>query len=100
MFDPHLVRRFSQLLGIYPPGNIVKLDTGALAVVLRTHASDPSRPAVRVIVDADGLRLTTPVDLALWMDDSTIGPPPRIVTPVDPISVGIDPLTLLDDAAA
>jgi putative nucleotidyltransferase with HDIG domain len=99
-FDQHLVRRFSQLLGIYPPGNIVKLDTGALAVVLRTHAPDPARPAVRVVIDADGHRLATPVDLALWMDDSTIGPPPRIVTPVDPKDVGFDPLTFLDEAVA
>ena len=28
-FDQHLVRRFSQLMGIYPPGNMVRLDTGA-----------------------------------------------------------------------
>ena len=99
-FDQHLVRRFSQLLGIYPPGNIVKLDTGALAVVLRTHAPDPARPAVRVVTDADGHRLATPVDLALWMDDSTIGLTPRIVTPVDPKDVEFDPLTFLDEAAA
>ena len=99
-FDQHLVRRFSQLLGIYPPGNVVKLDTGALAVVLRTHAPDPSRPAVRVVKDAAGQRLTHPVDLALWMEDSTIGPPPRIVTPVDPTGVGIDPLVYLDEPAA
>jgi len=98
-FDQHLVRRFSQLLGIYPPGNVVRLDTGALAVVLRTHAPDPSRPAVRVVIDAEGHRLDTPVDLALWMDDSSIGPPPRIVTPVDPKEIGIDPLTFLDEVA-
>ena len=99
-FDQHLVRRFSQLLGIYPPGNVVRLDTGALAVVLRTHAPDPARPAVRVVVGPDGIRLARPIDLALWMDDSTIGPPPRIVTPVDPSEVGIDPLMYLDEAAA
>ena len=32
--DQHLVRRFTQLLGIYPPGNLVKLSTGEVAVVL------------------------------------------------------------------
>ena len=99
-FDQHLVRRFSQLIGIYPPGNLVRLDTGALAVVLRTHAPDPARPAVRIIVGPDGNRLARPVDMALWMDDSTIGPPPRIVTPVDPAGTGIDPLAFLDEAAA
>jgi putative nucleotidyltransferase with HDIG domain len=48
--DQHLVRRFVQLLGIYPPGNLVKLSTGETAVVLRVHAPDPHRPRVRVPV--------------------------------------------------
>ena len=40
-FDQHLVRRFVQLLGIYPPGNLVRLSTGEVAVVARVHAPDP-----------------------------------------------------------
>ena len=98
-FDRSLVRRFGQLMGIYPVGNLVRLDTGALAVVLQIHSPDPSRPAVRVIVGPDGQRLATPQDLALWADDDPSGPPPRIVTPVDPADVGIDPLPFLDTDA-
>ncbi len=99
-FDQHLVRRFTQLMGIYPPGNLVRLDTGALAVVLRTHAPDPARPAVRVIVDPDGTPLAAPVDLALWEADPAGAPTPRIVTPVNPAETGIDPLLYLDMRAA
>ena len=99
-FDQRLVRRFSQLLGIYPTGNLVRLDDGALAVVLRVHAPDPARPMVRVIAGPDGALLTAPRDLPLWVDDGPDGPPPRIVTPVDPADAGIDPLPYLDDAAA
>ena len=99
-FEQRLVRRFSQLMGIYPVGNLVRLDTGALAVVLRIHAPDPARPVVRIIVGPDGERLSTPSDVALWVDDSPDGPPPRIVTPVDPAEAGIDPLPYLDEAAA
>jgi HD-GYP domain-containing protein (c-di-GMP phosphodiesterase class II) len=99
-FDQQLVRRFSQLMGIYPLGNVVKLDTGALAVVVQIHAAEPSRPLVRVVVAPDGSRLPTPVDLALWVDDSPTGPPPRIVCPVDPNDAGIDPLAFLDSSAA
>jgi putative nucleotidyltransferase with HDIG domain len=99
-FDPRLVRRFGQLMGIYPVGNLVRLDNGALAVVLQVHAPDPSRPAVRVIVDPDGRTLAAPYDLALWSEAGASGPPPRIVAPVDPEEVGIDPLPYLDDAAA
>ena len=60
-FDQHLVRRFSQLMGIYPPGNLVRLDTGELAVVLRVYAPDPYRPKVRVILGADGEKLRAAV---------------------------------------
>jgi putative nucleotidyltransferase with HDIG domain len=98
-FDQHLVRRFSQLMGIYPPGNMVRLDTGAIAVVLRTHAPDPARPAVRVVIGPSGDRLAAPVDLALWDDESPAGPPPRIVTPVNPADFKVDPLEFLDPAA-
>jgi putative nucleotidyltransferase with HDIG domain len=99
-FDQRLVRRFSQLLGIYPPGNLVRLDDGTLAVVLRVHAPDPARPMVRVIAGPDGTRLPAPRDVALWSDNVPYGPPPRIVTPVDPADTGIDPLPYLDEAAA
>jgi putative nucleotidyltransferase with HDIG domain len=99
-FDQRLVRRFSQLMGVYPVGNLVRLDTGELAVVLRIHAPDPARPVVRVVVGSDGERLSTPRDVALWADDSPDGPPPRIVTPVDPADAGLDPLPYLDEAAA
>jgi putative nucleotidyltransferase with HDIG domain len=40
-FDQHLVRRFAQLVGIYPPGNLVRLNTGEVAVVLQTYSIDP-----------------------------------------------------------
>jgi hypothetical protein len=99
-FDQRLVRRFSQLLGIYPPGNLVRLDDGTLAVVLRVHAPDPARPMVRVIAGPDGTRLPAPHDVALWIDNVPDGPQPRIVTPVDPADAGIDPLPYLDEAAA
>jgi putative nucleotidyltransferase with HDIG domain len=99
-FDQRLVRRFSQLLGIYPVGNLVRLDDGSLAVVLRVHAPDPSKPLVRVITAADGGPLATPRDVPLWLDGTPDQPVPRIVTPVDPAAAGIDPLAFLDEAAA
>ncbi|MEW5982392.1 MAG: HD domain-containing phosphohydrolase [Acidobacteriota bacterium] len=99
-FDQRLVRRFAQLMGIYPPGSLVRLDTGSIAVVVRTHAPDPARPAVRVLTEPDGRRLEQPFDVALWEDDGPAGPPPQIVTPLDPAVVGIDPLPYLEVAAA
>jgi putative nucleotidyltransferase with HDIG domain len=94
-FDQHLVRRFSQLMGIYPPGNLVKLDTGEFGVVLRVYAPDPFRPKVRVIADNSGAKLPRPYDTNLWEADETSHGPKSIVSPVDPGTVDIDPLTYL-----
>lgn len=55
-FDPVIVKGFINLLGVFPVGTLVVLDTFELALV---HASSPrpealSRPIVRVVSDARG----------------------------------------------
>jgi putative nucleotidyltransferase with HDIG domain len=92
-FDQHLVRRFTQLLGIYPAGNMVRLDTGEVAVVLATYAPDPFRPRVRVLLDASGAALHRPYDLDLWA--AREGQPQAVQAPLDPATFGIDPLAYL-----
>jgi putative nucleotidyltransferase with HDIG domain len=94
-FDQHLVRRFAQLVGVYPVGNLVQLNTGEVALVTSTHAPDPYRPHVRVIVDRHGARLSAPVDVNLWEVADAGALAPSIVSVVDPADIGIDPLTLL-----
>ena len=94
-FDQHLVRRFSQLVGIYPAGSAVRLDTGELAVVVTIYAPDPHRPQVRVIVDRMGARLDVPYDVNLWESQLEEGRPSSIAAPVDTADLGIDPLMLL-----
>ena len=91
-FDQHLVRRFVQLLGIYPPGNLVKLNSGEVAVVSQVHAPDPHRPRVRVLFAKDGSRLDLPQDRNLW--EST-DPGDAVMSPVEPAAYGIDPLSYL-----
>jgi putative nucleotidyltransferase with HDIG domain len=99
--DQNLVRRFVQLLGIYPPGNLVKLSTGEVAVVLRVHAPDPHRPRVRVLFGADGARLELPFERNLWepqpdrQSDQTLE---NVESPVDPAAYSLDPLTFLETA--
>jgi putative nucleotidyltransferase with HDIG domain len=94
-FDQHLVRRFSQLMGIYPPGNLVKLDTGQFAVVLRVFAPDPYRPKVRVIADAGGEKIARPYDVNLWEASAESDGPQAVISPVNPSTLGVDPLTYL-----
>ncbi len=98
-FDQHLVRRFSQLVGIYPVGNLVKLDTGEVAVVLKVHAPDPHRPKVKVVLDREEATLEFPYELNLWERTSAAakedGRPTAILKPVDPKALGLDPLFFL-----
>ena len=94
-FDQHLVRRFVQLLGVYPPGNLVKLNTGEIAVVTKVHAPDPYRPRVRVLFDAGGTRIDLPYDRNLWENAQPGAERPSVVAPVDPALYGIDPLNFM-----
>ena len=94
-FDRNLVRRFSQLLGIYPPGNLVRLSTGEMAVVVKVHAPDPFRPRVRVISDRAGERLEVPLDRNLWDATDEQGQLMAVAKPLDPAEYGLDPLSFM-----
>ena len=94
-FDQNLVRRFVQLLGIYPPGNLVRLSTGEVAVVARVHAPDPYRPRVRVLFNAAGARLDLPYERNLWEPPHPGAAADSVVGPLDPAEFGIDPLNFL-----
>ncbi|HLG54609.1 MAG TPA: HD-GYP domain-containing protein [Vicinamibacterales bacterium] len=89
-FDQHLVRRFVQLVGIYPAGNLVRLDGGEIAVVLEAHAPDPYRPRVRILIGRDGVALEKPGEVNLW--EAEEGAANAIQSPLDPAEYGIDPL--------
>jgi putative nucleotidyltransferase with HDIG domain len=94
-FDRHLVRRFVQLIGIYPVGTIVRLDTGEVGVVQRVYAPDPYRPHVRVLIGREGARLDLPYDINLWETTANPQLPKAIVAPLDPGDFSFDPLTLI-----
>jgi hypothetical protein len=90
-YDPILIKAFVSLLGIYPPGCVVLLDTHEIAVVLAVD-SDPrsvNRPHVKVVVDSDGLHIDGPiVSLA---ERTTAGDFARTVIKVlEPERYGID----------
>jgi putative nucleotidyltransferase with HDIG domain len=94
-FDRHLVRRFVQLLGIYPPGNLVRLNTGEIGVVLRAHAPDPYRPRVRVLFAPDGSRYEPAYPVNLWEVEPNPAQASSVVAPVDPAGFQIDPLACM-----
>jgi putative nucleotidyltransferase with HDIG domain len=99
-FEAQLVRRFVQLLGIYPPGTLVKLASDSVAVVTRIHAPDPYRPRVKVLFGVDGTRYDTPIERNLWERTPDGEPSDSVVSPLDPTPYAIDPLNFIDVARA
>ena len=93
--DRYLRRRFVQLVGIYPAGNLVRLNTGETAVVLKVHAPDPYRPKVRVLTNRQGRRLDLAYEWNLWEPSDDPERPSSIVAPLDPSGFDFDPLMLL-----
>ncbi len=57
-FDAQLVKVFASMIGIYPVGTVLELDTGEYAVVVKPSRdmADIARPFVNVISGADGVQ--------------------------------------------
>lgn len=55
-FDPVLLKVFINMLGIYPAGSVVLLDTGEVGVVMKANPAELSRPEVAIIADKTGKR--------------------------------------------
>jgi HD-GYP domain-containing protein (c-di-GMP phosphodiesterase class II) len=55
-FDSGIVKVFLKSMGIYPVGSVVILNDGSIGSVIRTHASVPLRPVVRILMDSGGKR--------------------------------------------
>lgn len=53
LFDGRLVEKFIQALGVYPPGCIVLLNTGQIAIVTEINAEKRTRPVVRLLMAED-----------------------------------------------
>lgn len=94
-FHPALLRRFVNLMGLYPIGTVVQLNTAEVGVVTQTHPEDPFRPQVKLILEASGAPYETPMLANTWDRDSRGEYPRAVVEAVDGPVVGIDPLAYL-----
>ena len=66
-FDQHLVRRFVQLLGIYPPGNLVQAEHRRdRRRAADARAGSRTGRACACMFRADGARLEVPQDRNLF----------------------------------
>lgn len=94
-FNRTLLRRFVNLMGLFPIGTLVRLNTEEIGVVTQTHPDDPFRPQVKLILDRKGEKLEIPLLTNTWDRDVRGEFPRAVVEAVDSQQVGIDPLGYL-----
>ena len=86
--DGSLVTAFIEMMGKYPVGTLVRLDTNEVAVVYRPNQLDEEAPIVRVLIEAGGKRLTIPREQPLVEQNGSHYA--QIVAVVDPLLKNID----------
>jgi hypothetical protein len=90
--DPVVVKAFINLLGIYPVGTLVVLDTFELAVVsgANPRLDALSRPMVKIVSDAQGNIVVPPLEVDLAQQDGNGDYPRTIIKTADPDRYGIN----------
>ena len=94
-FNQPLLRRFVNMMGLFPIGTIVRLNTEEIGVVTAEHPEDPFRPQVKIMFTRRGEPIESPYLANTWERDSRGDFPRAVVESVDPDSVELDPLTVL-----
>lgn len=95
ILDGAILGRFIELMGSYPVGTLVRLDTNEVAVVYRPNPLDEESPVVRVLIDGDGKRLKMPREQSLVERNGLRYA--NIVAVVDPLLKNIDVGRLIAD---
>lgn len=52
-FDPHLMKALAALMCLYPIGSLLKLSSGATAIVIASNISAPTKPIVKIVRKSD-----------------------------------------------
>lgn len=58
-FNPHLLKIFANMVGVYPIGSLVALSTGEIGIVTETHSDMSSllQPKIKLITDSKGNKI-------------------------------------------
>lgn len=72
-YDPGVTKALVAMLGIYPMGAVVHLNSGPIAVVYRVNNDDLLHPRVKVLADAEGRWLEQPEVIDLRLVDPSTG---------------------------
>ncbi|RKR72014.1 HD-GYP domain-containing protein [Marinobacter nauticus] len=87
-FDADMVEAFIRMIGIYPPGSLVELNTGEVALVVSTHPGRKLKPKVEILLD-NNRHPITPRVMDLSSQTTTDGPAREIKAPLPDGAFGI-----------
>lgn len=88
-YDPDLVRAFIQLMGIYPPGSLLRLESGITVMVIDSRDAAEAGLHVVPVLDVDGAHLAGEEPVLIDGD--------VVVDQVLVDQAGFDPSSLLDE---
>ncbi|HIJ95130.1 MAG TPA: HD domain-containing protein [Desulfuromonadales bacterium] len=88
VLDGALMGQFVEMMGDYPVGTVVRLDTNEVAVVYRPNPLENEAPVVRILIDENGERLPVPREQSLVDHDGSRYA--SIVAVVDPFLKNLD----------
>jgi len=90
LFQKELVDTFIQAIGLYPPGSLVELTNGEVAVVSDYRAGMGRKPKLTVILDVNKRRLTHKKVISITGKEGTID----IARNLPPDAYNLDPEAL------
>ena len=96
-YDKNLVEVAIKMLGVYPLGSLIKLNTNECAVVIGLNHEDRLRPRIRIIRGPDGEIQNPPIDSDL-QNQAADQPVRTILRALDPKQEQIDLPQYLDVA--
>lgn len=99
-FQPELVERFIQCLGVYPVGSVVELNSGEIGVVVALNRTLRLKPRVALARQADKTPYPMPLVVNLMTRRMADGVPCDIERVLDPADAEIDPIQYLPVSAA
>lgn len=84
--NPKFVDVFIRMLGIFPIGTTVRLNSGEIGIVVAVNRDHEDRPKLKIVRDARSNLLRIPIELDLAADGTANR---RIVGTLDPAALGI-----------
>lgn len=96
-FGKTLVQAFIRCVGIYPPGTVVRLNTGAVGIVIASNQEARLQPLVMLLRDPEGQPFEHRHVVDLSHVEQKTGTRWAIMSAVDPADHGIDITAVMRD---